>query len=111
MSNLVRRYKIHQLTPVLTEQELEIIDFIKDKISNLTEFKDSKYPDSIFYMNSEGEWILDQDDKNKRLCVRYEDFWQVLQIKYNLENSDIQYLIQYMIEQAVKQKVYNAVQN
>ena len=106
MNNLIRKYKIHQLTPVLLKQELEIINFIKDKINNLTEFKDIEYPDSIFYMNSEGEYILEQDDKNERLWVRYKEFWEVLETKYLLEYADIQSLIYYIVEEAFKRKVY-----
>ena len=106
MKNLLRRYKIHQITPVLSKQELEIIDFIKNKINNLTEFKYSDYPDSLFYMNSEGECILEQDDKNERLYVRYYGFWEVLETKYKLDYIDIQFIIQGMVEIAFKRKVY-----
>jgi hypothetical protein len=104
--NLIRKYKIHQLTPVLSKRELEIIEFIKGKISNLTECEDTDYPNSIMYMNSEGKYILEQDNRNKRLYVRYEDFWKVLETKYNLKHDDIQSIIQSMVEIAFKRKVY-----
>jgi hypothetical protein len=106
MNNLIRKYKIHQITPVLNKRELEIINFIKGKISNLTEFKDNNHPKSLFFMNSEGKWILEQDDTYERLYVRYEDFWEVLKTKYKLDYTDIQLLIQSMVEIAFKRNVY-----
>jgi hypothetical protein len=106
MSNLIRKYKIHQITPVLNNDELEIIEFIKGKVSNLTEYKDRKYPDSLFFMNSEGKWILEQNGKNESLWVRYEGFWEVLEIKYQLNYSDIQLIIHGMVELTFKRKVY-----
>jgi hypothetical protein len=109
MSNLLRRYKIHQITPVLNKKELEIINFIKGKINNLTEYKDKNYPDSIFFMNSEGKYILELDDKNEYLGVRYEGFWEVLGTKYKLNYTDIQFIIQGMMEIAFKRKLYTPV--
>jgi hypothetical protein len=106
MSNLIRRYKIHQLTPVFSEKELEIIDFVKDKISNLTELKNPNYPNFLFYSDNNGKHILQNDDENKKLWVRYGDFWEVLENKYNLNYTDIQLLIQDVVELTFKRKVY-----
>ena len=106
MSNLIRRYKIHQITHILTKHELEIVNFVKHKVNNLTEFKYYESPNSIFYMNNQGECILKQNHKNEWFCVRYQDFWKVLETKYKLENSDIQLLIYYIGEQVFNRKLH-----
>jgi hypothetical protein len=109
MTNLIRRYKIHQITPVLNKKELKIIDFINGKINNLTEFKSDERPDSLFFMDNTGKYILEEDHKNKRLWIRYDDFCEVLGKKYKLEYHDIQILIQYIVELSFKRKVYTTL--
>ncbi len=104
--NLIRKFKISKLTSVeFNEKEKEIIEFINFILSDLIPFKYELYQESMFYMNSEGKWLLEQDNKNDMLWVRYDDFWGVLDKKYLIEYDDIQYLLKYMIEQAFKEKV------
>ena len=104
MKNLYRRYKISQLLdePLLGKDK-EIIEFILDKIKDLTIFIDDKNRHN--YMNSKGEFIFEQDEKNDRLWVRYHDFWSVLEDKYSLNIDDTQYIIKGMVETTYKMKV------
>jgi len=95
--NLVRKYKIHRLSPCLNEKELEIISFIENKLKGLKLVKKDEYPQYTFYMDSDSITILQQDDKNDRLWIRHKDFWGVLQEKYFLEYIDIQDIIRYMV--------------
>jgi hypothetical protein len=95
--NLTRKYKIHRLTPCLNEQELEIINFIESKIKGLEAVKNDKNPKSTFYINSKGQIILERDDKNDILWVRYKDFWKVLEEKYLLKYADVQDIIQLLV--------------
>jgi len=104
MKNLYRRYKISQITNNgITSEEKEIIDFILDKIKDLTLFIDEY--DYHNYMNSKGECLFQQDDRFDRLWVRYEDFWSVLEKKYSLDYGDIQSIIKSMIETIYKMRV------
>ncbi len=104
--NLVRKIKISKITEVnFTEIETEIINFVNSKLDDLIPFKYEKYPKSIFYMSPEGKWLLEQDDKNDRLYVRYNNFWEVLNDKYKMINSEIQYTLKYMVEQYFEKKV------
>jgi hypothetical protein len=104
MKNLYRRYKISQLLDEpLSNEEKEIIEFIIDKIKDLTLFIDDIGRHN--YMNSKGEYIFNQNEKNDRLWVRYNDFWEVLKNKYLLEYDDIQAIIKSMVETTYKMSV------
>jgi len=95
--NLTRKYKIHRLSPCLNKKEIEIISFIESMLKRLKLVKRDDYPESIFYVNSDDKFILEHDDENGRLWVRYNDFWEVLEEKYLLEYIDIQDIIRYMV--------------
>jgi len=106
--NLTEKYKIHQLSPCLNENELEIVTFIENKLKGLKRLKKSDYPKSLFddmpkstfYINSDNKpirFILEQDEKNNKLWVIHEDFWIVLQDKYLLEYVEIQDILRYMV--------------
>ena len=105
MKNLYRRYKISQLLDEpLSNEEKEIIEFILNKIKDLTLYIDVHY-NRHYYMNNKGEFIFQQDDKNDTLWVRYQDFWSVLEKKYSLNRDDIQIIIKGMVETAYKMRV------
>ena len=104
--NLLRIYKISKITGIMPEGiECEIISFIKDILNNLTIFKYKDYPNSIFYMNSKGDWIFEQDNKNDIFRVRYYIIWKVLENKYNMKDNEIQDFIKHMVEEKLKQKI------
>ena len=104
MKNFYRRYKISQITnDSITLEEKEIVEFILDKIKDLTLFIDEY--GCHYYMNNKGEFIFQQDDKNDTLWVRYQDFWSVLEKKYSLNRDDIQIIIKGMVETAYKMRV------
>ncbi len=104
--NLIRKYKISKiLHQPLTGIEGEIIELNHSWLNDLIPFKMFEYTDSIYYMNSKGEYVLEQDNKYDRLWVRYKDFWSVLESKYLMKYKDIQILLKFMVEEAFKQKV------
>jgi hypothetical protein len=104
MKNLYRRYKISQLLDEpLSNKEKEIIDFISDKIKDLTLFIDEYGYHN--YMNSKGHFIFKQDEKNDTLLIRYDGFWSVLEDKYSLNYADIQVIIKSMVETTYKMSV------
>ncbi len=104
--NLIRKIKINKITSVeFTEKELKIIEFINSMLSDLIPFQYENLPESMFYMNPAGKWILEQNDKSDILYVRLENFWRILETDYSMGYDDIQTLLKYMIEQAFKEKV------
>ena len=103
-TNLYRRYKISLITNEgITSDEKEIVEFILDKIKDLTLFIDEYGFHN--YMNSKGEFIFQQDEKNDILWIRHRDFWSVLEKKYSLNRDDIQVIIKSMVETTYKMRV------
>ncbi len=100
---LVRKLKINKLTPVsFTEEEKEILEFTKSRISYLTIFE---YRKSIYYMNNDGEWILELDSEYPMLWVRWEDFWKVLEKKYKICDKDISIFLKWIIRDNLKSEI------
>ncbi len=102
---LLRQYKLWKLNIPVDSKFIEIFEFVNSTISNLQTFEMSEYADWLFFMNSENLNILQFETKKRILYVRYSNFWEVLETKYNLEYSDIQPFIQSLVEEAYKIKV------
>ncbi len=103
---LIRKYKISLITGIpLAGLERDCISFMKGILEDLIPFKEETYPDSIFYMNSKGDWIFEQDNKYDMFRVRYNLVWKVLSDNYLMKDIDIQEFIKYMVEEAFKHKV------
>jgi hypothetical protein len=95
--NLYRRYKISLITNEgITDTEKLIIEFVLDKIKDLTLFVDENGCHN--YMNSNGKFIFEHDEKRDILWILYYDFWSVLEKMYLLKYSDIQYIIKIVVE-------------
>ncbi len=100
--NLIRKYKISKiLNKPLEGVEQEIILFIHSWLSDLIPFK---YTDSesFFYMNTSGLYVLELDNQNGYLYVRWSEFWSVLENKYFISYQDTQLLLKFMIEESFK---------
>ncbi len=104
--NLTRVYKLWKLNIPIDSKHLIIFEFVESKLLNLQKFEIKGYPKSVFFMNFNGEYILQIfENKNKYLYVRYPDFWEVLEDEYKLEFSDIQLFLQILVENIYKTKV------
>ncbi len=104
--NILRKYKISKLTGIIPEgKEVEAIKFMKNILNDIIPFKEETYPDSIFYMNSKGDWIFEQNNKYDTFRVRYNLVWKILKDNYSMKTSEIQELIKYQVEEDFKHKV------
>jgi hypothetical protein len=108
MKNLYRRYKISQITnDGITSDEKEIVEFILDKIKDLTIFE-YKFEYGTYvnhcYMNNNGEFVFSYNDYEKYLWVGYENFYFNLRIKYDdiYKNIGLIHLIETLIYEKYK---------
>ncbi len=71
--------------------------FINLKFSKLTKYKSKKYPDTDFYINEDGEFVLaihtNIYHKENSILVNLE-FWKLFALKYSMNYSQIQKIIQ-----------------
>ena len=100
--NLIRKSKISKITNVeLTETENEILNFVSSKLNGLTSFKYINN-DNVFYLDSEGTWMLEQD--NKGLHIRWNGFWNKLEEDFSIDRNAIKIIINHFIEKILKIK-------
>lgn len=66
MSNLVRRYKIHQIEPCLTKRELLFIEYLKKLLNNLKKFNLNKY---TFYLDINNRVVFEYYEEEKILLL------------------------------------------
>ena len=97
--NILRKYKIHQLTPVLSIRELEIVNFIESKLSDLKPYYNMVLNDrNLYFMNDEGNCILSFSIHENKFRIGYMGFYKVLEKDYVIEIEDIKILLIYFIE-------------
>ena len=107
--NLIRKLKISDIVPVeFSEHEQGIINLFNDKLTDLVVFINESYPDEINYMKPDGTWIMQLDNKSKKLWIRFDGFWEVLESKFSIEYEDIQILVHSMVGRAFIQKLSTA---
>lgn len=83
MNNILRRYKCHLVEPCLNDEELELIDYLHNKILNLVFFNSKSEDYSLFDLYFE-------DDK---LLLGYNKATNTLWFSNHL-NNQIKYLFQ-----------------
>lgn len=106
INNIIRRIKIHKLTPVLTEFDLELISFIEYKLSNLKQYTDTNnciLKDTILFGNAYKECIFRVDMKYKKIWIKGSGFYDTLLHKYNLSLDNIDIILKYFINKIYKE--------
>lgn len=104
--NLIRKLKISSITTVeFSELENEIIFYIEEKLKDLTTFKMKGFPNTIYYMNKEGEWVLEQDNIHDILCVNLDHYTSIFYQKHKLKRKHTKFILKYFIEKILKIKI------
>ncbi len=107
--NIIRKHIISKLLNIPLEgEELEIYNFITEWLTGLTVTTINNTP---FYMKGDKYVLYEIEEEPTYFCVRYNDFWEVLKIKYLMKHKDIQKLLKYFIEKHFKQKIIPSYYN
>ena len=86
--------------------------YLTKNYGNLTPKTSSKYPDSVFYVNSDNEILMQYDDENKVIWIGYDQIWSKLESLFYLEFGNIQLIMKDWLEEhynlrgAIPQKPY-----
>lgn len=105
--NLIRKIKINKFIPCLTKQEQDIISFIENKLLNLIKYKyycDMFQEHEIYFGNIDNECIFRINITNHIIWIKYDNFWNILGIKYKLDYSVILSILEYYIKKFYKKK-------
>jgi hypothetical protein len=104
MKNLYRRYKISQLLDEpLLDKEKEIIEFIIDKIKDLTIVDIDNH--FFEFVNSKDIVIFLLDDEYNISWFNSGFFWDVLETKYLLSYDNIQEITKDVVESIYKMNI------
>ncbi len=76
--------------------------FLTKSFGNLTQKKHKDYPDSVFYVDSENQILMEYDKKNERVWISYDNIWSKLERYFYLEYKDIQLIIKDWLEEHYK---------
>lgn len=103
---LIRKIKIHKFVPVLTKKELEIVNFIENKLSDLKIYQYDKQDEfsSLYYGNNKNECIFRINFSSRFIWIKDKNFWEILKNKYLMEEKDIQSLLYYYIKNLYKDR-------
>ena len=76
-------------------------------VANLERKEDRvKYPNSVFWMNKDGEFMFEHDDeKNGYFWCSYARVWSVFETKFGMKYDEIQSFTKGMVEEHFKCKV------
>ncbi len=88
--NLTRRYKLYKLGICPDDKHSEILTFLDSKLLNLQTFEMPEYDGWVFFMTKEGENIMQLDAQLNYLFIKYDEFTEVLNEKFMLDDDDIQ---------------------
>lgn len=96
MGNLIRKYKLHSIEPCLTDDELDIINYVVDNFSNLN-INNSYSQTSIIYINKEMDWVIECDNTMNVVWVNG-TFWYILNKKFKISDLEIIDILKYFIK-------------
>ena len=110
--NIIRKLKISKLVNVeFTDMENNLLEFINDKLSNLSVYHSQKHHYSTFYMSQTGEYVLEEIRDTEIVHVNYRNIWSVLEREYGMNRDKIVHFLKYMIEVNLKHETYTPAES
>jgi len=108
MNKHIRNIKLYEIGIDTEGKELQ--DFLKEKFSDLTEYKSDKYMPSLFYGKSKDNIIMrwknhkELYQKNDWLHIKYEGLWSVFKYKFSMERYEIEEVILWWVSRKLNLK-------
>jgi hypothetical protein len=73
--------------------------YLKKSFGNLTPKTNPKYPDSIFYVNSDNKIFMEYDEKKEYLWIDNDLIWSKLESLFYIDYDDIQLIMKDWLEE------------
>ena len=82
--------------------ERVVIKWLDKHYGNLTLKTIEKYPNSVFYVNSDNEVIMEYDKKNENVYIHYDHIWSKIESLFHLNYGETQSIMKVWVEEAYK---------
>ena len=82
--------------------ERVVIKWLNKHFGNLTPKTTEKYPNSVFYVNSNNEITMEYNQENYRVYINYDHIWSKIESLFHLNYGDIQSFIKVWLEDTYK---------
>jgi len=73
--------------------------YLTTSFGDLSPKTSSKYPDSVFYANSDNDILMEYNKKNENFYISYNKIWSKLELYFHLKYSDIQLIMKDWLEE------------
>ena len=81
-----------------------VLLYLNKYFGNLTQKTSSKYPNSVFYVDSDNEILMQYNKKNQYVWIHYGEIWSKIESLFYLEYDDIKSIMKHWLEEAYKLK-------
>jgi hypothetical protein len=90
----------------MNKHQLEriVIKWLNQNFGNLTPKTSSEFPNSVFYVNSDNQVMMEYDQKNEGVYIHYENIWSKIELLFHLNYGETQSIMKTWLEEAYKLK-------
>ena len=81
-----------------------VLLYLNKNFGSLMQKTSSKYPVSVFYVDSDNDVLMKYDKKNKHVWIHYYQIWSKIQSLFYLEYNDIKLIMKLWLEEAYNLK-------
>ena len=81
-----------------------VLLYLNKNFGSLTQRTSSEHPNSVFYVDSNSEVLMECDKENNYVWIHYCKIWTKIQSLFYLNRSDIQSIMQHWLEETYKLK-------
>ena len=81
-----------------------VLLYLNKYFGNLTQKTSSKYPDSVFYVNSDNEVLMEYDKEFDKVYLEYTKIWEKIQYMFSLDYMETRLIMDIWLEETYKLK-------
>jgi hypothetical protein len=82
--------------------ERVVVKWLDKHFGNLTPKKHKDFPNSVFYVNSGDEVIMEYNQRNKYIHIHHEYIWSKIQSLFHLNHREVQSIMKIWLEETYK---------
>ena len=79
-----------------------VLLYLNKNFGNLTPKKHKDHPNSVFYVNTDNEVMMEYDKENEYVFIHYENIWSKIKSLFHLNYNDIQSIMKVWVEEDYK---------